>query len=147
MNKVFVTSLLILQSLAANAEVIDIDTTEFARLLDQRVPVINVRTAPEWEESGIVAGSHLFTYFDRNGKSDPAAWLEKARTVAKPEEPVILICRSGNRTKAVSRFLSDQAGYARVYAVKGGIQAWAGAGRPLVPAAQAIATCRAKQHC
>lgn len=147
MRKILVFSLLALQALAAGAEVINIDTREFARLLNQGVPVIDVRTAPEWGSTGIVAGSHLLTYFDQNGQADPAAWLEKARIVAKPGEPVILICRSGNRTRAVSRFLSDQAGYARVYAVTGGINAWSDEGRPLVPATQAIAACRGSKRC
>lgn len=60
---------------------------------------------------------------------------------------MILICRSGNRTKTISRFLSDQADYSKVYAVKGGINAWAGEGRPLAPAAQTLAACRANKQC
>jgi hypothetical protein len=60
-----------------------------------------------------------------SGRVDAAAWLAKVQGVAKPDQPVIVICRSGNRTRAASQLLSQQAGYAKVYNVKDGIRAWA----------------------
>lgn len=136
-----------LVSLSARAEVIDIDTAELTRLMEKRVPVIDIRTAPEWQESGVVPGSHLLTFFDEQGRADPAAWLNKARAIAKPDQPVIVICRSGNRTKAVSQFLSSQAGYAKVYNVKSGIRAWISEGRPRQAAAEARASCEKSKTC
>jgi rhodanese-related sulfurtransferase len=59
----------------------------------------------------------------------------------------VLICRSGNRSKAVSKFLSRQAGYAKVYNVRDGIRAWLGEGRPVVPAGPAVAACKAARTC
>jgi rhodanese-related sulfurtransferase len=132
---------------AARAEVIDIDNSELAKLAASGVPVIDIRTRPEWEETGIVPGSHLLTFFDERGKADPAAWLERAKAIAKPGDPLIVICRSGNRTKPVSQFLSQQAGYAKVYNVRNGIRAWAKEGRPMISAAPALASCRAAKTC
>jgi rhodanese-related sulfurtransferase len=137
----------LLAAFAARADIVDIDSAELARLSAAGVPVIDIRTAPEWQETGIVPGSHPLTFFDERGKADPAAWLQKAREVARPDEPVVVICRSGNRTKAVSQFLSQQAGYAKVYNVKSGIRAWIQEGRPIVPAAPALAACRAAKTC
>lgn len=134
-------------SVAARAEMIDIDNVELARLLAQNVPIIDIRTAPEWEETGVVAGSHLITFFDDRGRADPAAWLEKAKAAGKPGDPVILICRTGNRTRSVAQFLSQQAGYARVYNVKAGIKAWIGERKPVTPGAQAIAMCKTAKTC
>lgn len=131
----------------AHAEVIDIDNAELARLSQSGVPVIDIRLQSEWEETGIVAGSTLLTFFDERGKADPAAWLEKVKPLAKPNEPVVVICRSGNRTKAVSQFLSQQAGYATVYNVKHGIKGWIGAGAPVVAAKPVIASCKAAKTC
>ena len=147
MRSLLLSALLLLAGAAARADVVDVDNAEFARLMAAGVPVIDIRTAPEWEETGIVARSHLLTFFDERGKTDPAAWLEKAKAIAKPGDPVILLCRSGNRTKAASQFLSQQAGYARVYNVKDGIKLWIKEGRPLTPAAQSIAACRAARTC
>lgn len=140
-------ALCLFAAFAARAEVVDIDNAELARLTAAGVPLIDIRTAPEWQESGIVPGSHLITFFDERGKADPAAWLEKARAVAKPGEPVAVICRSGNRTRAVSRFLSEQAGYGKVYNVREGIRGWTKEGRATAPAAPTLAACRANRTC
>ena len=147
MRSLFCAVFLLLASIAVRAEVIDVDNAEFARLMAAGVPVIDIRTVPEWEETGIVPNSRLLTFFDERGKADPAAWLEKAKGIAKPGDPVIVLCRSGNRTKAVSQFLSQQAGYAKVYNVKDGIKSWIKEGRPMAPAAQTLAACRAAKTC
>lgn len=138
---------LALLALAAQAEVIDIDNAEFNRLQKSGVPIVDIRLASEWEETGIVAGSHLLTFFDEHGRHDAGAWLEKLKPIAKPNQPVIVICRSGNRTRAVSQFLSQQANYARVYNVSKGIRNWIANGGTVVPAAPALATCRAAKTC
>jgi rhodanese-related sulfurtransferase len=132
---------------AARAEVLDIDNAELAKLTAAGVPLIDIRTAPEWLETGIVPGAHLLTFFDERGKADPDAWLAKAAAIAKPGDPLILICRSGNRTKAVSNFLSQKVGYAKVYNVKHGIKDWIKEARPLAPAAPVITACRAAKTC
>ncbi len=129
------------------AAVIDIDNGELNRLVAIGVPLIDIRTAPEWQQTGIVPGSHLLTFFDEQGRSKPDAWLEKARPIAKPGDPLIVICRTGNRTKVVSQFLSDQAGYAKVYNVKNGISAWVKEGRSLKPVSQSMVNCRASNTC
>ena len=138
---------LLLLPFAARAEILDIDSAGLARLLAAGVPVIDIRTAPEWRETGVVPGSHPLTFFDEKGNSDPAAWLAQARLVAKPGDPVIVICRSGNRTKEVSRLLSQKAGYSKVYNVKDGILAWMKEARPVVPVAASVAQCKAAKTC
>ncbi|MBK7648297.1 MAG: rhodanese-like domain-containing protein [Betaproteobacteria bacterium] len=131
----------------AHAEVIDIDNAQLEKLNKSGVPVIDIRLQSEWEETGIVSGSRLLTFFDEKGRADPVGWLEKVKPIAKPNEPVIVICRSGNRTKAVSQFLSQQGGYTTVYNVKSGIKGWIGAGGAVVPATPTIASCKATKTC
>lgn len=145
--RVIIAACFMLFALAARAEVIDIDNAQLAKLSAAGVPVIDIRTKPEWEQTGIVPGSHLLTFFDERGNADPGAWLNKAQAIAKPNEPVIVICRTGNRTKALSQFLSQRVGYAKVYNVKHGITAWAKEGRPVVSAAPALAACRKTGTC
>lgn len=137
---------ILISAYSARAEIIDIDNAQLASLSSSGVPVIDIRTAPEWEETGIVPGSHLLTLFDERGNADPVAWLEKVKAIAKPGDPVIVMCRSGNRTKAASQFLSKQ-GYTKVYNVKQGIRAWASENRPLSSAAPALASCRKAKTC
>ncbi len=121
---------------AADAAVLNVDNAELARLAASGVVVIDVRTAGEWKESGVIAGSKLVTYFDEQGRSDPPQWLAKVKNLANPDQPVVLVCRSGKRSAAAAQFLSEQAGYKTVYNVSKGLNGWAGDGRPLVqPAA------------
>ena len=146
MRRLLIASLLVFAQLA-RAEIIDIDNTQLEKLQRSGVPVIDIRLQREWEETGIVAGSSLLTFFDAQGKYDAAGWLEKIKPIAKPGEPVIVICRTGNRTKPVSQFLSQQAGYTTVYNVRHGIKGWIGSGGAVVPATQSIAACKATKTC
>lgn len=147
MRRLLVACCCLIAAFAARAEIIDIDNAELARLAASGVPLIDIRTPAEWADTGIVPGSHLLTFFDERGKADEAAWLRKAKAIAKPGDPVAVICRSGNRTKAVSKFLSQQAGYAKVYNVRNGFLAWAKEGRPVASAAPALASCRKAKTC
>ena len=146
-KQAFVTALLCLAALSVRAEVVNIDNTELARLAASGVAVIDIRTAPEWKETGVIPGSRLITFFDENGQSDPQAWLAKLKTVTKPDQPVILICRSGNRTRPATQFLAQQGGYKTVYNAATGIGSWAREGRPLTPATSAMAACAAGTRC
>ena len=110
----------------------------------QGVPVIDIRTEPEWRATGVLAGSRALTFFDAQGRADPASWLRRAQAFAPPEKPVILICRSGNRSRAAAQVLSREGGYGRVYNVSRGVQGWAGEGRPFVAPTSA---CLAGERC
>lgn len=140
------TALFVLFAHSARAEVVDIDNAELARLAISGVPVIDIRTEGEWKESGIVPGSRLITLFDEKGRPDPD-WLAKVKGVAGPDQPLIVICRSGNRTRVASQMLTQQAGYQKVYNVKDGIRGWAKEGRTLSPASSAVAACPAGARC
>lgn len=129
------------------AQVIDISSEQLARLQAEGVPVIDIRTAPEWEQTGVVAGSHLLTFFDEKGKVDAPAFVTKTRQIAPPEKPVILICRTGNRTRTAGKFLHEQVGYGTVYNVKTGIFGWRKDAGAVVPAQPLLAACKAANTC
>jgi len=114
------------------AEVIDVDAAQLARMAADGVTVVDIRGAEEWRATGVVQGSRQLTYvIDAQGRGDPH-WVDKVKTIVRPNQPVVLICRSGVRSAAAARQL-DEAGYKKVYHVLGGITAWIGAGRPVVP--------------
>lgn len=140
-------ALLTLATLTARGEIINIDNVELARLAASGVAVIDIRTAGEWKESGVIGGSRLLTFYDEQGRSDPPRWLAQVKAVAKPGQPVILICRSGRRSSAAAQLLSAQPGYPTVYNATRGINAWTGEGRVLVPAATAMAVCAPGARC
>ena len=130
----------------ASAEVINIDNAELALLAAKGVPVIDIRTAGEWKSTGVIPGSKLLTFFDEKGNANTAQWLASAKGLATPDQPVILICRSGNRTRAATQFLSEQAGYKTVYNVSSGVNGWLSEKRTLVPATPAM-TCSPGAPC
>jgi rhodanese-related sulfurtransferase len=139
--------MLALLALNARADVTHIDNEELARLMAAGVPVIDIRTEPEWKETGIVHGSRLMTFFDERGRADPPAWLAKLDGIAKPDQPVILICRTGNRTGVLAKFLDEKVGYRKVYNVRQGIHAWMRDKRPVEAAAQTLAACKTAGSC
>ena len=123
-------SLVLIFALPLKAEVIQVDNNGLQQLLDQGVPIIDVRTAAEWQQTGIIEGSHLLTFFDESGNYDAKAWLEKFTTLVQPEQPVVLICAVGGRTQAITHFLAQKVGYKQVHNVTAGIRAWINAGKP-----------------
>ena len=133
MNKQTIASALFGLCVAATqAAVINIDNAELTRLAASGVAVVDIRTEPEWKATGVIAGSKLLTFVDEKGRIDSSGWLEKIKSVAKPEQPIILICRSGNRSVAATQFLSQQAGYKTVYNAQGGMNAWVKEGRSII---------------
>lgn len=114
------------------AEVINIDNDKLQTLIKQGVPIIDIRTSEEWQTTGIIEGSHLLTFFDRNGRYDVANWTRSLEKIVQKNQPVILICRTGNRTTTVSHFMDKKLGYQTVYNVERGIMAWIKKGSPVV---------------
>ena len=80
MNKqTIVSALFCLCALAAHAAVINIDNAELTRLAASGVAVIDIRTEPEWNATGVIAGSELLTFVDEEGRVDSSGWLEKIK--------------------------------------------------------------------
>jgi len=109
----------------------EIDNGSLQTLLQQGVPIYDVRRPEEWRQTGIVEGSKLLTFVDAAGRVQPGFLERFTREVGK-DQPVILICRTGNRTGALAKHLSEQLGYTQVYSVRDGITKWIGERKPVV---------------
>jgi len=109
----------------------NVDNTELKALLEQGVPIYDVRRPEEWRQTGVVAGSHKLTFVDGSGRLHPDFIPTFTREVAR-EQPVIVICRTGNRTDSLARELMEKMGYTKVYNVRNGITHWIGEGNPVV---------------
>ena len=114
------------------AEVTLVDNPALERLMQRGVPVIDIRTAEEWRETGIIEGSHLLTFFDAQGRYDARAWLSELAAIAGRDDAFALICDSGGRSGVVSQALDGQLGYRYVFDVPGGISQWIAENRPTV---------------
>lgn len=92
-------------------------------MLEQGVPIYDVRRPEEWQKTGVVKGSHLLTFVDKSGRLKPN-FLPQFTAETDKNKPVILICRTGNRTDTLARYLVDKLGYTQVYNVRDGITRW-----------------------
>ncbi len=109
----------------------NIGNQELKDLLGRGVKIIDVRHPEEWKQTGVVKGSILIESFKKSGRLRREFITELAETVAK-DEPVILICRTGNRTGVLSEGLSEQFGYSKLFNVAKGIEHWIKQGNPVV---------------
>ena len=116
----------------AFSDVIEIGNIELKSLLQKNIPLIDIRRKDEWKSTGIVENSILMTFFDKNGKANTNEWLKELNKIAKKNDPVILICRTGRRTGIISKFLSEKVGYSLIYDVTDGITDWIKKGNTVV---------------
>ena len=116
----------------AFSDVIEIGNIELKSLLQKKIPLIDIRRKDEWKSTGIVENSILMTFFDKNGKANTNEWLKELNKIAKKNDPIILICRTGRRTGIISKFLSEKVGYSLIYDVTDGITDWIKKGNTVV---------------
>jgi rhodanese-related sulfurtransferase len=107
----------------------NVDNEQLKTLVNQGVPLYDIRRPEEWRQTGVVPSSRTLTYFEANGQPNPE-FLPRFRAEVDKTDPVILICRSGNRTDALARELAKQ-GYTRIYNVRHGISRWIDANNPV----------------
>lgn len=117
--------LLLIMMLQACTEVPynNLDNSQLKTLLAQDVEIIDIRRPDEWQQTGIIDGSKLLTFVDANGKINPE-FLSRFTSAVDKDDPVILICRTGNRTSHLARHLVEEMGYTNVYNVRNGIMQW-----------------------
>ncbi len=120
----------------SQADVTLVQGDSLQSLLDEGMPIIDVRRPDEWQSSGVVKDSHLLTFFDERGNYDVDKWLNDLHQIVKPGEPFVLICEAGIRTASIARFLDKKLGFENVHDVKGGIRQWINNGRAVVDASQ-----------
>lgn len=108
----------------------NVDNAGLKVLLAQGVPLYDIRRPEEWRQTKVVEGSRTLTYVDSGGRINPE-FLPRFTAEVDRNDPVVLICRTGNRTDALARELMER-GYTQVYNVRHGISRWIGEGNPVV---------------
>jgi rhodanese-related sulfurtransferase len=82
----------------ASAENVTLEAPSGAGLVaDKTMLLVDIRTAAEWKETGVVEGALLVTY------STPDAFLAAVKPHLKPGQRLGLICRSGNRSNRAAQ--------------------------------------------
>ena len=97
------------------------------------VVVIDIRREEEWQDTGIIDGSAAVTAFTETGQVHPEFLTKFQELAPTPDTPVMLYCRTGNRTTSLGNALIDQLGFSNVSHLSTGIEGWLADGRETVP--------------
>jgi len=116
LKKIFLTFLLLTTALFAEV------TNEYLsqKLIDSKIPIVDIRTPGEWRQTGIVKNSIPIMFFNERGGYNVDAFLTELNAKVDTKKQFALICRTGSRTTMISAFLSKELGYS-VINIKGGI--------------------------
>ena len=107
----------------AFAEVIDINNEEMIKLSNVNIPIVDVRRSSEWDQTGVIPNSILLTFFDEEGNYNFDEWYEKLQLEINVTDPIILICRSGYRSKIVANMM-DKEFNTTIYNAQSGMNSW-----------------------
>ena len=107
----------------AYSETVDVNNEQIIELSNANIPIVDVRRSSEWEQTGVIPNSILLTFFDEKGDYNYHQWYEKLRLEINESKPVILICRSGKRSKIIAQMMNENFDHV-IYNAKRGIISW-----------------------
>ena len=105
------------------AEIVNVNNQQIKKLFKINIPIVDVRRSSEWGQTGIVPNSILLTFFDKKGNYNLDEWYNQLRLKINEGEPIILICRTGRRTKIIAEMMDKKFNNV-IYNAKGGITSW-----------------------
>ena len=103
----------------AGSGVAEVDVTEAKRRQDAGAMLVDVREMDEWRDGHAKGACHI-----------PLSDLSRRGADLPKDREILVICRSGNRSRTAARLL-QRAGYERVVNVQGGTVAWMRQSLPL----------------
>ena len=93
------------------------------KLSNINIPIVDVRRSSEWVQTGVIPNSVLLTFFDKDGNYNFDKWYEKLQLEINEGDPIILICRSGKRSKIIAQIMNENFDHV-IYNAKRGIISW-----------------------
>lgn len=117
MKKIII--LIALLSVSLFAEVKNSYITQ--KILDSKLPIVDVRTVGEWKETGLLKGAIPIEFFRAQGKPDVNAFLKKLNEKVDTSKPFAIICHTGSRTSVIAPWLSQNFNYS-VVNLQGGME-------------------------
>ena len=86
--------------------------------------IIDIRSSIEWIETGIIEGAETITAFSMDGNLHGDFRKKFFSLIKNKDTPIVLYCRSGNRSKRLGNALVNQADYTNVSHLSHGIIGW-----------------------
>ncbi len=101
-------------------------------LVDIGLAIVDIRTEPEWRETGVIPGSVLLTFFRTDRSHDLDGFSAQLDRLVDPHKEFAILCRRGNRSAKLAAMLAER-GYTGVINLSGGIRRAKQSGVGLVP--------------
>lgn len=118
--------------LLSAAELNNITPEQLKTLRNNDALVVDIRTAEEWNATGIIPGSKKLEFFNDQGEFDADKWLAALNQLhSTAKQPVILVCRSGNRSNMLGNYLANKLEMKNIYHLQNGILSWIKAGNKI----------------
>ena len=96
------------------------------------VVIVDIRRPDEWSQTGVIKGAETITAFEANGRLHPQFQQKFMALVPSPDTPVLIYCRSGNRTTNLGTALVEKLGYSQVAHLSEGILGWTADGHETI---------------
>lgn len=131
-HAIFAILFFLFTSTSSATELKNITPEQLKSLQNDGALVIDIRTAKEWAAKGIIPDSDKLEFFNDQGEFDEKKWLDGLNKLhTSTEQPVILVCRSGNRSSMVGNYLTNKLGMNNIYHLQNGIMSWIKAGNKI----------------
>ena len=105
------------------ADIVNVNNEQIKELSKINIPIVDVRRSSEWDQTGIIPNSILLTFFDKKGNYNLNEWYKQLSLKINEGEPIILICRTGRRTRIIAEMMDKKFDNV-IYNAKGGITSW-----------------------
>ena len=89
-------------------------------ILDSKLPIVDVRTPPEWRETGLLKGAIPIMFFNQKGDYNINAFLKELNAKVDTTKPFAIICHTGSRTSMIAPWMSKELNY-KVVNIQGGM--------------------------
>ena len=116
MKKIIILFMLVSVSLFA-----ELTNSYMTKELLTKMPIVDIRTPPEWRETGLLKGAIPIMFFNEQGKYNITAFLKELNAKVDTSKPFAIICHTGSRTSMVAPWMSKQLHY-KVTNILGGME-------------------------
>ena len=107
----------------AFADIVNVTNNQIKELSKNNIPIIDIRRSSEWQQTGVVPKSVLLTFFDKKGNYNFDKWYNDLSVKINSDKPIILICRTGRRTRIIAEMMDKKFDNV-IYNAKNGITSW-----------------------
>ena len=105
------------------ADIVAVDNLEVQKLSESGISIVDIRTKGEWDKTGVIPKSILLTFFDSSGNYDFNKWYADLKKITPNYKSIIIICRSGRRSRLVANMINQKYNDI-VYDANNGMNSW-----------------------